>query len=70
MEKYPKTLKDKDLKMFAEHVRFNAMGLPIELESEPTSASEMKGSTWGFYDGELFIKDKKGNLYKWTLTAV
>ena len=57
-------------KKFAEHIFENALGVPISLESAPTtSGGELKANEVGFYSGSLYI-NFNGVTYQLNMTEV
>jgi len=70
MERYPRPLKEKELNNYNDWIRDNAMGNPVILDSAPTKATDLKPNTQAMHGDDLYVRDAKGVLRKFTGTII
>ena len=68
MERYKKPIQDN--KELFNYIFDNAMGNIIVLNSAPTTASDMKGNTIGYYDGTIYFKLADNTFKKFDVSDV
>ena len=65
-----KRSKEKVLQDRLEFIYRNAMGNVLVLDSAPTTASDLKGNTTGYYDDAIYFKLADGTFKKFSVTDV